>query len=240
MRTLSNIKPTPEQLKILVDADLGFRVIRGAAGSGKTTAAILRLTQLCHARISHRHRHNSIEPVRVLVLTFNRTLRGYVMQLIEDSVPVSNQIQLTVETFGRWAWTLVRSRHLIDEHDVKNILRPFLEAVGIASADLDYFFDEINYIMGRFPPDKREQYLKARRSGRGRAPAVPSTLRTKLLTDVIEPYESYKSTNGYVDWRDIALEVATVKGQGYDIVVVDEAQDFFSQPTSRYNRTLKR
>ena len=52
MRTLQNVTPTPEQLPILTDDRPGFRLIRGAAGSGKTTAALLRLRQLCTSRLA--------------------------------------------------------------------------------------------------------------------------------------------------------------------------------------------
>ena len=81
MRTLQNIKPTPEQLPILTDARPGFRLIRGAAGSGKTTAALLRLRQLCASRLARKARLQSEEPVRVLVLTFNGLLQVYIIQL---------------------------------------------------------------------------------------------------------------------------------------------------------------
>ena len=81
MRVLRDVRPTPEQLPILTDSGPGFRLIRGAAGSGKTTAALMRLQQLCHARLARRSRLSETSPIRVLVLTFNRTLSGYVERL---------------------------------------------------------------------------------------------------------------------------------------------------------------
>ena len=114
MRALIDIAPSPEQLTILSDAGPGFRLIRGAAGSGKTTASRLRLRQLCGSRLARRARLGSEEPVRVLVLTFNRTLRGYVLALASEQVSNSNALQLTIETFGRWARHLVGPRKVID------------------------------------------------------------------------------------------------------------------------------
>ena len=90
MRVLRNIRPTAEQLVILRDAATGFRLIRGAAGSGKTTAALMRLRQLCAARAERRRRRRLPDPVRVLVLTFNRTLRGYVEHLAAEQVEASS------------------------------------------------------------------------------------------------------------------------------------------------------
>ena len=223
MRTLQNVSPTSEQLAILADDRSGFRLIRGAAGSGKTTAALLRLRQLCASRLRRKTRLGSEEPVRVLVLTFNRTLRGYVSQLAKEQISTSDELHLTVETFGRWALNLVGQRRLIKDRVSR--IGALLRNAGVATQNLEYFVDEIEYILGRFPPDKREGYIRAARAGRGRAPAVPREMRVRLLADVIEPYEADKSKGGDVDWNDIALETAAVPGEGYDVVVVDESQD---------------
>ena len=222
MRAIQNIKPTAEQLVILRDAGAGFRLIRGAAGSGKTTAALMRLRQLCAARVERRKRLRLADPVRVLVLTFNRTLRGYVYHLATDQVEASEDIELAVETFSRWALGLCESNPDLAEQQQR--IRHFLEAAGF-TADLDYFVGEVEYVLGRFRPDERDTYLQAERSGRGRAPAVTRRRRAKLLADVIAPYEEEKARTGKVDWNDIALEAAAAPGRGYDVVVVDEAQD---------------
>ena len=220
MRVLRQIRPSPEQLVILGDAGAGFRLIRGAAGSGKTTTALMRLRQLCSSRISRKARLGLSEPVRVLVLTFNRTLRGYVKQLAAEQVSASEDIHLTVETFSRWALSLCGPRDVMDQ----SLIRKLLIDAGFAG-HLDYFIDEVQYILGRFQPDGRNRYLQVIRTGRGRAPAVVRQTRARLLADVIAPYEREKDRLGVVDWNDIALEAASVTGQGYDVVVVDETQD---------------
>ena len=222
MRTLQNIDPTPEQLVILNDGAAGFRLIRGAAGSGKTTAALLRLRQLCASRLSRKARLGLAEPVRVLVLTFNRTLKGYITQLAKEQVTPSNDLHLTVETFAAWALNIIGSRQIIDH---RMPIRKLLSRVGVAGADLDYFVDEVDYIKGRFSPGKRMRYIEASRVGRGRAPIVTRKMRARLLTEVIDPYEEQKSNNYGADWYDVALEAAAVENKGYDIVVVDECQD---------------
>lgn len=224
MRTLQNVKPTPEQLPILADPRSGFRLIRGAAGSGKTTAALLRLRQLCASRLNRQSRLGSREPVRVLVLAFNRTLRGYVSQLATDQVSASDGLSLTIATFGHWAWHLVGQRCLINSREW---IRELLLNTGLPpAASLEYFIDEVEYIIGRFLPDERNSYIRASRLGRGRTPVVSQEMRAKLLADVVEPYEAKKSGTGSVDWNDMALAVAAAPSEDYDIVVVDESQDF--------------
>ncbi len=47
MRILPVVKPTSEQLQLLLDTKPGVFIIKGAAGSGKTTTALMRLRHLC-------------------------------------------------------------------------------------------------------------------------------------------------------------------------------------------------
>ena len=224
MRTLQNVTPTAEQLQILLDAGPGFRLIRGAAGSGKTTSALLRLRQLSRSRLERRTRQGTTDPVRILVLTFNRTLRGYINQLTTDHVEAPDELELTVETFGMWALSLVGPRRVLNSDGRKQI-GALLTDTGIPSENLDYFVDEVKYLQGRFPKHQLDRYLDATRTGRGRAPPVPRELRDRILTQVVQPYEDWKSNQNWVDWNDVALEAAEAPCQGYDIVIVDESQD---------------
>jgi hypothetical protein len=70
MRTLRTITPTPEQLRILSRTTPGAEIIRGAAGSGKTTTALLRLKSLIGFFTNRKRRENDPSPVRILVLTY--------------------------------------------------------------------------------------------------------------------------------------------------------------------------
>ena len=162
--------------------------------------------------------------MRVLVLTFNRTLRGYIDQLATEHVHATDELDLTVETFGRWARGLVGQRRVLDSDGVR-VIAPLLTGMGLPVGNLDYFVDEVRYLQGRFPKHRLDRYLEAARAGRGRSPAVPRELRDRLLANVVQPYEAWKADRNFADWNDIALEAAEVPCQGYDIVIVDESQD---------------
>ena len=222
MKILRNVRPTSEQLVILQDAQPGFRLIRGAAGSGKTTTALMRLKQLCRAYLRRRDRMQLSGPVRVLVLTFNRTLSGYISQLVSEQTGDFTEIDLTVSTFAKWAVNQCGENRDVDGWE--NLIRATLREAGFGS-DSDYFFDEVQYVLGRFLPQERKNYLEIERTGRGRAPRVDAVVRRRLLQEVVLSYEEEKTRLGWADWNDIALDAAAIPCLGYDIVVVDEAQD---------------
>ena len=142
-----------------------------------------------------------------------------------EQISASDKLHLTIDTFGRWARQLVGNRNVINEQEWRDQIRNLLSRAGLIDPNMDYFIDEVEYVVGRFPPDRREEYLEATRSGRGRAPAVPQRIRQMLLIDVIEPFETQKVNRGKCDWNDIAVEASAANGECYYVVVVDEAQD---------------
>src|SRR3954467_13370385 len=100
MRTLRSVAPSREQLKIFSRTKAGVELIRGAAGSGKTTTALLRLKSLIGLFLSRRKRENDATPIKILVLTYNRTLRGYIAALTQQQTSGFKGVDLEIETFG--------------------------------------------------------------------------------------------------------------------------------------------
>lgn len=107
MKVLSNVTPTPEQALVIDDDAPDYWLIRGAAGSGKTTTALLRLKFLVRYWRDRREDLGLTGPVRVLVLTFNRTLRGYIDELARQQIQAGPEVDLEVSTFGGWSQGLL-------------------------------------------------------------------------------------------------------------------------------------
>jgi len=224
MRILPPVPPTPEQLAILADSKPGFALIRGAAGSGKTTTALLRLRQLSETWLARRERLGLVRPVRILVLTFNRTLEGYVAELARQQIAGHSGLQLEVRTFGKWAVDLLGGASILDRDDASRLLNRSVSALPGNSA---FLIEEVEYLLGRFEPDNLSAYLTARRDGRGSAPRVEQPLRRRLLEEVVTPYAEAKKNRGVMDWNDIAVAAGDVTGvPPWDVVIIDEAQDF--------------
>jgi superfamily I DNA/RNA helicase len=224
MRLLPPVKPTSEQLPILSDEKPGFVLIRGAAGSGKTTTALYRLQHLCRVRLKRRARLGETEPVRVLVLTYNRTLRGYISELARQQIVGSTGLQLDVTTFGKWAQMLLPDAVILDREAAGAMIRRLGRHLPLAP---DFLVEEVDYVLDRFPTARLDEYLSTKREGRGTSPRVDTDLRKALLLDVILPYEEEKRRRGAADWNNMAVAAAAVDDvPPYDVVIIDESQDF--------------
>lgn len=235
MKSLLNVGPTPEQLAIFSRLRSGAEVIRGAAGSGKTTTAILKLRSNVGFFLGRRKRLAKKDPIHILVLTFNRTLRGYIESLVLSQLAVDEGIELTISTFGKWAHTALGEPVLLDDAIGRRKILTLGRDLGLE----DYLLGEVEYITGRYLPEHLDSYLTARRDGRGNTPRVDKALRERLINEVIRPYEQWKMARGENDWNDLAVQLARKQDFQYDVVVIDEAQDFSANQLRAVLKQLK-
>jgi DNA helicase IV len=194
MKALTDVKPTSEQLPIISNPQNGVTLIRGAAGSGKTTTALLMLKQLSEFWIRHRERNDDNNPVKILILTYNRTLRGYIAHLAKRQIDAHEKVQLRVTTFGKWAVYLLGNKGIIETNEQKKIIADY--ANKLSEGNKPFLYDEVDYCIGRFSPENLNDYLKTKRDGRGIAPRMERAMREQLLNDVIIPYNEYKKKKG--------------------------------------------
>jgi DNA helicase IV len=222
MKLLSWRPPTAEQLKIIGATALGAEVVRGAAGSGKTTTALLRLRNLSDMFESRHKRLNIERPVQILVLTFNRTLCGYVRALAESRAKAGARVVVEVDTFANWALDKLGNPRVLGAR------APIVKRLGVERGlklPGDFLCDEVEYVLGRFREDEIESYLSVERTGRGLVPRVEKAARQGIL-DVIEALKNEISERGHVDWEDLPVRMLDLQSLLYDVIIIDEAQDF--------------
>jgi superfamily I DNA/RNA helicase len=184
----------------------------------------MRLRQLSGFWLRRRERLGLVPPVRMLVLTFNRTLEGYVRALAESQVRESRDLELRVETFGKFARNLASDLDL-QPAGCESLLSGLCRAFG-GYPEVDFYVSEVEYLLGRFKAEDLEQYLSCRREGRGISPRMDRPTRQRLLDEVVFPYLEQKRRLNWSDWNDVALAAATRPAPAWDVIVVDETQDF--------------
>ncbi|MFH8534836.1 3'-5' exonuclease [Streptomyces tendae] len=223
MKVLRPTQPTSEQLTVINNHKPGVFVVRGAAGSGKTTTALYRL-KFTVGFWQRRRRDGFISgPVRVLVLTYNRTLRGYIEELTQEQLK-GNDVELTISTFAKWATDRVAYERILQDRESSRKLDALAEPLPLSA---DFVRSEVDYVLGRFMPDYLDEYIECERQGRGRSPRMPASLRRRLLEEVIYPFQEWKKQQQAWDWSDLANAMAAKRADDpYHVVVVDEAQDF--------------
>jgi superfamily I DNA/RNA helicase len=106
------------------------------------------------------------------------------------------------------------------EVELRRLARPF-------PRDTNFVLDEVNYLLGRFLPAEVNEYVTRPRTGRGNSPQMDSAIRTRLLDEVVWPFLNWKRSNGIRDFHDVALSMLAADPRTlFDVVVIDEAQDF--------------
>ncbi len=222
MRILRRVTPTPEQLKILRHSPTADLIIRGAAGSGKTTTALLRLSHVVD--FWGRQLDRVGQELSVLVLTFNRTLCGYVTELAKSEVRPQSNVNLTIDTFAGWAKGLTVQGSVVSQEEWEGVVGGLARAADFES---HFACDELRYILGRLRPEDLDSYLTLQREGRGNSPAMPRDKRARFMEHVVEKYLTWKINNKKVDWEDLPSRIMAMGNRPlYQVVVIDETQDF--------------
>ena len=169
-------------------------------------------------------RNDDLLPVNVLVLTYNNSLRSYITAVAEDEMAdYADDVRLFILTFDKWALDTLGWGNV----NKVNAARGQLARVAAAfPRDNGFVIDEVEYLLGRLPPDRLTEYLTIERTGRGSSPAMPRAVRRQLLDEVVQPYLDWKRVNGARDFNDVAIAMMSADPTfRYDVIVVDEAQD---------------
>jgi superfamily I DNA/RNA helicase len=186
--------------------------------------------------VARRKREESSEPVKILVLTFNRTLAGYIEALAREQFDAGTNVELTVDTFAHWAVDHFPGIQINDAM-AKGRLQQL--AANVPPLTANYVMKEAEYLLGRFEPDKLANYITQERTGRGVRPRVEQTTRRKVLDEVVAPYLDWLNEKNLVDWNGLALMMKAAKRSlDYDVVVVDESQDFSANQLRAIKRHL--
>jgi superfamily I DNA/RNA helicase len=221
----------PSQRQIVELGGSGPVIVRGVAGSGKTTVALHRIYQRLRQR-------TLLDAPRILFLTFNRALAAVARELLVSMGLRPDDVE--VSTLHKWCWSFAacQGRLFPSFRLQREALREACASVeaGARGAAKDsaiwtyphaFWAEEIHRLKGS-GIDTPAEYLELYRYGAGRA--LDHRLRT-LVFRVYEAYRARQEQRGWLDWDDVVrLAFERIRRMGaaaprYDHVLVDEAQD---------------
>ncbi|HYF95921.1 MAG TPA: 3'-5' exonuclease [Symbiobacteriaceae bacterium] len=193
---------TPDQQQYVNEPRPGLTVLKGVAGSGKTTVGVYRAI------------NRAMEGRRVALLTFNRTLAGVTRTLVESLIGPTPD-NLTITNIDRWIAEFLAERDLdtrpiLDERDSLPLIEGAVaevKATGRPEAVLEqrpeFFRDEIARVIKGAGIRDLKTYQAALRHGRKTA-LGPAQREAVWL--VYQAYERSLASRSAWDWRDPALK----------------------------------
>jgi superfamily I DNA/RNA helicase/mRNA-degrading endonuclease RelE of RelBE toxin-antitoxin system len=231
-----------EEQEKLVDWSLsGPTLVKGGAGSGKSTIALYRARSLCQIA------KQQLLPPRILFTTYTNSLVSASKQLLEHLL-VDTNVEIEVTTIDKIARRIVNeidgrpnieqesfflgairaSKFALDiSGDTK--LQNFLSQTQIESLGNGYIKDEFDWIIQGRGLQTLEEYLIADRRGRGYG------FNENMRRQIWKIYTNYLS---YLDRQNKSLTWFMLRNRAYDLiksgkskekkfdyVLIDEAQD---------------
>ncbi|WP_366290921.1 UvrD-helicase domain-containing protein [Paenibacillus sp. AN1007] len=207
-----------------VDYEGDQLLIRGIAGSGKTTV----LLKQAH-KIITKHPDQSIA-----LITYNQTLARYAAELAS----LLKSDRLKVKTFHSWAYGALsrngRVPRVLSGKQLTKLILTCRQELKMNSTHRffretrfeEFLQDEIKWIKG-MGILTRESYMRVERNGRGTKVKVDRSDRDKIF-DLFELYQNKLKQEMLCDYDDYALllkQQGVPQSQKFDNILIDEAQD---------------
>lgn len=226
----------PEQTGYVERVGTGPTLLRGVAGSGKSTIGVYRAIKL--AQQGH----------KVLLITYNPILKQVLKNLV---VALVGSIPPTLDLmhFQEWCLSILHTANLSpvlrnqqqQSQDLQSAINTVARsnAAPILKRDLEFFAQEFRWVIKGFGISHQDEYLKAPRYGRKQA---LSRLARSTVWEVYQAYLRLIPPN-QVDEGDIAREASRIIEAApglvaYDHVIIDEAQDLSPVELSLLHKTL--
>ena len=229
-RLLLNL--TDEQMEYVHIKATGPVLIKGVAGSGKTTIGLYRANYL--AELIEERRQIFGENAAILLLTYTTTLAKALHQLYEELYGELPRA-ITISTYDSWMRTqLNRSgmrlsaaedqRHSLMRRAQNEIAQKYPRDKVISQRPPDFLLDEFDDAIRARGLTKFNDYRTVNRVGRGIA---LQERHRALVWEICGRYQRLLDESGLFDWKDLPrlVQKHCPSLPQYDVVIIDEAQD---------------
>lgn len=227
------IKLYGEQRRVLFLPPDGPILIKGVAGSGKTTVSLFRAQYLIKTY------NNLFNTANVCIFTFNKTLVKYITWLQKASLCEDLGIPSTlipvpqVTTFHSWVYKFLLDKNIkleaIDSKEKRDLISAIKnrEKFTNMKGNTDFLVEEFSWIKGKCIK-KKQEYLEIARNGRG---AKLSKKDRETVWEMLLEYQNDLHNKHKVDYDDFALKMLKWFDENKNFnppfthIVVDEGQD---------------
>ena len=194
--------------------NVSVRLVRGVVGSGKTLVLTQRAQYLAA----------QYPEWKLAIVSFNDEL---VANLQSNLRGVKN---IKPFTFHKLCSTLMKTEWRSPTNSEGWIESHRKDFAELAEVPTSFLAQEITWIKDTGIASRTE-YLAAERRGRGRQQRVTREMRERMF-DLLEAYNTYLASARIPDWADVPqiilqkMDAGQITPPQYDVVLVDEAQDF--------------
>jgi len=233
-RLLLNL--TDDQLTLVRVSATGPVLIKGVAGSGKTTIGLYRAQYL--ADTIEKQQRLFGEKASILLLTFSRTLANALQQLYTElygKVPHT----ITIDTFSRWMmrelgkaieYQIIGNKQKQKRYELigqaqREVAQEYTDDNTIIARPLDFFLDEIDTVIRSRGLETLQDYQMVNRVGRGIG--LDREKHRPVVWKIYKRYQELLDEQKLVDFADLPRLVQKHCNPlpRYDVVIIDEAQD---------------
>jgi len=230
-----------EDQEKLVDWSLGGpTLVKGGAGSGKSTIALYRARELCELA------KKQLIPPKILFATYTNALIKASQQLLGHLIP-DEEAAINVSTVDSIAMKIYKSDNnnpgFADDSFIndaikagkktleisgENQLQNYLMKTQIDGLGDEYIKDEFKWVIQGRGIQSEEDYLKANRKGRGYG--FNENMRRQIWK-IYQYFLFELDKEGRITWEMLRSEAYQLLNRGglddekYDYVLIDEAQD---------------
>lgn len=236
-----------DQLRIVNMKPAGQCLVKGVAGSGKTTVAVCRIPTLVNQYLGQQE--------KILILTYNRTLINYTKYIMKDmniqeniffqaSKLESVEVRTIDSMISEYAGVMLPGVKIATIAEQRDVMVQAIHTVQkthgmdtmIQGSNLQFLLEEIQW-MKSCKYVERETYQNADRIGRmsigeNRFRLLKNSKTRDAIFDLYLAYEHILQTKGLTDYQSKALlvidafERGTLQPEKYTHIIVDESQDF--------------
>ena len=230
-RLLLNL--TDEQMEYVHIKATGPILIKGVAGSGKTTIGLYRANHL--AELIEEKRQMFSGQASILLLTYNKTLARALEQLyieLYGELPRA----ITIRTYDSWMLRQLNrngirlsaaakdQRHDLIKQAQNEVARKYPQDKIISKRPPDFLLDEMDDVIRARWLTKFDEYRRVNRVGRGIA---LQEQHRGLVWEICGRYQQELDRRNLFDWADLPrlTQKHCPSLPQYDVVIIDEAQD---------------